>query len=143
MKAMKRSGQRSRSNGGENPRGHYAVGLWPEPASPVRGSSRRIMTMKASSGSILEYQTDQPSSQLPGPLTGPLHPPSPRNDGAMLGAVKALRFAPTRYAGAFGGLDRSCAWPQGRYAGEGGRVLRRGLRLRVVIDEDRIPSRPT
>jgi len=140
---MKRSGQRSRSYGGENPRGHYAVGPKPEPASLVRGSSRRIMTMKAGSGSILEYQTDQPSSQLPGPLTGPLRPLSPKHHGAMLGAVKAFRFAPTRSAGAFGGLDRSCAWPQDRFAGEGGRVVRRGLRLRVVIDEDRIPSRPT
>jgi hypothetical protein len=34
------------------------------------------MTMKASFGSILEYQTDQPSIQLPGPLTDPLHPKS-------------------------------------------------------------------
>lgn len=71
---MKRNGQRPRDNGKENPRGPYAAGHEPGSATLVRGSSRRIMTMKASFGSILEYQTDQPSIQLPGPLTDPLHP---------------------------------------------------------------------
>ena len=39
----------------------YATGLWPRFATLVRGSSRRITTMKASASSILEYQSDQPS----------------------------------------------------------------------------------
>jgi hypothetical protein len=73
---MKRNGQRPRGNGKENPRSFYAAGHTPGSATLVRGSSRRIMTMKASFGSILEYQTDQPSIQLPGPLTDPLHPKS-------------------------------------------------------------------
>ena len=46
----------------------YATGLRPGFAFLVRGSSRRIMTLKASPGSILEYQIDQPSIQLPRPL---------------------------------------------------------------------------
>ena len=71
---MKRNGQRPRGNGKENPRALYAAGHTPGSATLVRGSSRRIMTMKASFGSILEYQTDQPSIQLPGPLTDPLPP---------------------------------------------------------------------
>jgi hypothetical protein len=37
--------------------------------SDVRGSSRRITTMKASASSILEYQSDQPSMKLLGPLS--------------------------------------------------------------------------
>ncbi len=65
---MKRNGQRPRGNGKEKPRPFYATGLRLELASLVRGSSRRIMTLKASSGSILEYQIDQPSIQLPRPL---------------------------------------------------------------------------
>jgi hypothetical protein len=40
------------------------------------------MTMKTSFGSILEYQIDQPSIQLPGPLTDPLHH---ERDGASHG----------------------------------------------------------
>ena len=31
------------------------------------------------------------------------------NGGMVLGRLKALRFAPTRYAGAFGGLDPTSA----------------------------------
>ena len=69
---MERNGQRPGGNGKENPRGSYATGPWPGFASLVRGSSRRFMTMKAGSGSILEYQTDHPSIQLPGPLSDPL-----------------------------------------------------------------------
>jgi hypothetical protein len=65
---MKRNGQRPGGNGKENPRRFYATRLWPGFAFLVRGSSRRFMTMKAGSGPILEYQTDHPSIQLPGPL---------------------------------------------------------------------------
>lgn len=46
----------------ENPRASYAVGSRPESARVVRDSSRRITTMKASSRSILESQTDQSST---------------------------------------------------------------------------------
>ena len=48
---------------------HYATGLWPRFATLVRGSSRRITTMKASASSILEYQSDQPSMKPPRPLS--------------------------------------------------------------------------
>jgi hypothetical protein len=48
---------------------HYATGLWPRFATLVRGSSRRITTMKAGESSILEYQSDQPSMKLLGPLS--------------------------------------------------------------------------
>jgi hypothetical protein len=41
----------------------YATGFWPRLARLVRGSSRRITTMKASVSSILEYQSDQPSKK--------------------------------------------------------------------------------
>ena len=34
------------AHGKENPRKHYAVGLWTEPALLVRGSSRRITIMR-------------------------------------------------------------------------------------------------
>jgi hypothetical protein len=47
----------------------YATGLWPRFATLVRGSSRRITTMKASASSILEYQSDQPSKKPLGPLS--------------------------------------------------------------------------
>jgi hypothetical protein len=42
----------------------YATGPWPRLATLVRGSSRRIMTMKAGASSILEYQSDQSSTKL-------------------------------------------------------------------------------
>jgi hypothetical protein len=47
----------------------YATGLWPRFATVVRGSSRRITTMKASASSILEYQSDQPSMKQLQPLS--------------------------------------------------------------------------
>jgi hypothetical protein len=59
---MEQNGQRSK---GHTERrilvSPYATGPWPRLATLVRGSSRRIMTMKAGVSSILEYQTDQPS----------------------------------------------------------------------------------
>lgn len=70
---MRRDGQRPRGNGTENPRRFYATGLRPRSATLVRGSSRRIKTLKASFGSILEYQIDQPSIQLPRSLTDLFH----------------------------------------------------------------------
>jgi hypothetical protein len=48
----------------ENPRTLYAVRSRPQPAPLVRASSRRIMTMKAGSAPILEYQSDQSSASL-------------------------------------------------------------------------------
>jgi hypothetical protein len=52
----------------------YATGHWPRFATLVRGSSRRIMTMKAGASSILEYQTDQPSRKSLRPLSLLLQP---------------------------------------------------------------------
>jgi hypothetical protein len=52
----------------------YATGHWPRLATLVRGSSRRITTMKASVSSILEYQSDQPSMKPLRPLSLLLHP---------------------------------------------------------------------
>ncbi len=73
---MEQSGQRSRGHAERRilvpP---YATGLWPRLAALVRGSSRRIMTMKASVSSILEYQTDQPSMKPLRPLSAVLQPP--------------------------------------------------------------------
>lgn len=65
---MNSNDQRSEGDGKENPRRFYATGLSPRTATLVRGSSRRFLTMKASFGSILEYQTDQPSISAQGPL---------------------------------------------------------------------------
>jgi hypothetical protein len=59
----------------------YATGLWPRFATLVRGSSRRIMTMKASVSSILEYQSDQPSMKPLRPLSFLLHPPMTKKTG--------------------------------------------------------------
>jgi hypothetical protein len=62
---MKQKGQRSRGLPERRilvP--SYATGPWPRFATLVRGSSRRIMTVKASASSILEYQSDQPSTKL-------------------------------------------------------------------------------
>lgn len=55
----------------------YATGLWPRFATLVRGSSRRITTMKASVSSILEYQSDQPSMKPLRPLSLLLQPDPP------------------------------------------------------------------
>lgn len=46
----------------ESPRLFYAANLLFRPASLVRGSSRRMMSMTASNSSIREYQIDQPST---------------------------------------------------------------------------------
>jgi hypothetical protein len=58
-----------------------------------------------------------------------------RNSGqhgrAVLARVHALRCPPDRCSGAFGGLDQSCARRAERSVGDGGRVLCRGLVLRV------------
>jgi hypothetical protein len=54
----------------------HATGLWPRFATVVRGSSRRITTMKASASSILEYQSDQPSMKQLRPLSFLLQPDS-------------------------------------------------------------------
>ena len=59
----------------------YATGLWPRFATLVRGSSRRITTMKASASSILEYQSDQPSMKPLGPLSLLLHSQRGRKTG--------------------------------------------------------------
>ena len=62
---MKQKGQRSR--GLPERRilvASYATGPWPRLATLVRGSSRRITIMKAGASSILEYQSDQPSTKL-------------------------------------------------------------------------------
>lgn len=76
---MEQNGQRSK---GHTERrilvASYATGLWPRFATLVRGSSRRIMTMKASVSSILEYQSDQPSVKPLRPLSFLLHPPATR-----------------------------------------------------------------
>src|SRR5512136_2678811 len=58
-----RRGAVAAADGKENPRSFYAVSLRLEPASLVRGSSRRMMSMTANLGSIREYQSDQPSKQ--------------------------------------------------------------------------------
>ena len=58
-----RRGAVAAADGKENPRSFYAVSLRLEPASLVRGSSRRMMSMTANLGSIREYQIDQPSKQ--------------------------------------------------------------------------------
>lgn len=59
-------------------------------------------------------------------------PPSRETGRAVLARVQVLRCAPARCAGASGDLDPSCAQRAERSVGDGGRVLRRGLVLRVV-----------
>ncbi len=44
-------------------------GFGPGPANVVRGSSRRITTMRARQNSIREYQSDQPSTEPSRPLS--------------------------------------------------------------------------
>lgn len=67
---MGQKGQRSKGHTERRILVHsYATGLWPRFATLVRGSSRRITTMKASASSILEYQSDQPSMKPLGPLS--------------------------------------------------------------------------
>jgi hypothetical protein len=61
---MEQSGQWSKGTGKENPRPPLCDGRQPRFARLVRGSSRRITIVKASSCSILEYQSDQPSRPL-------------------------------------------------------------------------------
>jgi hypothetical protein len=73
------------------------------------------MTMKASSGSILEYQIDQPSIQPPGPLTDPLHSEN---------TVQAVEIAPDTdrllsYSQRFPPLAPSYYGPSGRRSTDG------------------------
>ena len=78
---MEQNGQRSK---GHTERrilvASYATGYWPRFATLVRGSSRRITTMKASVSSILEYQSDQPSMKPLRPLSLLLHPLATRKE---------------------------------------------------------------
>ena len=63
---------------------------------------------------------DTPTLQVLDLATPPKSRSAPRR--AMLTAVKALRFAPTRsadFAGACGGLDGACAWRVAVPAGDG------------------------
>lgn len=62
---MKQLAQQSRRHeGGGSSRLSYAAGPCARPAPLVRGSSRRITTMRRHQPT-LEYQSDQPSNRLP------------------------------------------------------------------------------
>jgi hypothetical protein len=90
-------------DGKEIPRQFYAVGLQPKPATLVRGSSRRMMSMTASFGSIREYQIDQPSKRhRPAAPRLAKTPTSTNNEG-----VTSLRSPPPNNPQAAALLDGS------------------------------------
>ena len=101
---MEQNGQRfAVARGKENPRGHYATGLWPRFATLVGGSSRRITIVKASPARSSNIRVINRRASHLRPLSLLLQPPA-RQHGGVLAGVQGSRIR-----GGCAALDAGCA----------------------------------